>query len=297
MNANIPGLFRSYQSHETDSGCKIWEAALATFAVPTFFKHMKIGTKQLFIDGGLGYYNPSKMLLKEAKVMFSTHQIGCLLSIGTGHTKVIGINKPGVFLQSVPMDVIDTLNTISTDCEATHDDISHLFAPVPNKYFRLNVEQEIQDIRLSEWEEMAIVEAYTMQYLKRRDVAEKLSLLIHLIKASKAEQFGMKQFVISSNLDLTSIILVSSRPPQYQPFGHLKISKICPLPVKFFIGRKEILHKMHQYFNSGHKSQHVFVLHGLGGSGKSQVAYKFLEDAQTNQWYVWYYQICSEYNL
>ena len=42
---------------------------------------------------------------------------------------------------------------------------------------------------------------------------------------------------------------------------------------------------MSQYFYSGHKAQHVFVLHGLGGSGKSQLALKFLEDSQANQWY------------
>jgi len=61
--------------------------------------------------------------------------------------------------------------------------------------------------------------------------------------------------------------------------------KGCPLPVKSFIGRKEILDKMSQYLNSDHKSQHVFVLHGLGGSGKSQLAFKFLDDSQANQWY------------
>ena len=82
------------------------------------------------------------------------------------------------------------------------------------------------------------------------------------------------------------MILVSSRPLQSQPFGHLKMPKICPLPVKSFIGRKEILDKMHQCFSSSHKSQHVFVLHGLGGAGKSQLAFKFLDDAQTNRWYV-----------
>ena len=42
---------------------------------------------------------------------------------------------------------------------------------------------------------------------------------------------------------------------------------------------------MSQYFYSGHKAQHVFVLHGLGGSGKSQLAFKFLENSQANQWY------------
>jgi predicted alpha/beta-fold hydrolase len=81
------------------------------------------------------------------------------------------------------------------------------------------------------------------------------------------------------------MILVSPRPPQSQSIGYLKLSKICPLPVKYFTGQKEILDKMCQYFNSGHNSQHVFVLHGLGGSGKSQLAFKFLDDAQTNQWY------------
>jgi len=63
------------------------------------------------------------------------------------------------------------------------------------------------------------------------------------------------------------------------------VLKICPLPVKIFTGRKEILDKISQYFYSSHKAQHVFVLHGLGGSGKSQLAFKFLEDSQANQWY------------
>jgi len=85
-----------------------------------------------------------------------------------------------------------------------------------------------------------------------------------------------------------SIILVSSRLAQSQPTDHLKVVKISPLPVKSFTGRKEILDKMSQYFYSGHKAQHVFVLHGLGGAGKSQLAFKFLEDSQANQWYDFY---------
>ena len=92
-------------------------------------------------------------------------------------------------------------------------------------------------------------------------------------------------------------MLVSPKPPQFQSIGHLKVPKICPLPVKYFTGRKEILDKMHQYFNSGYKSQHVFVLHGLGGSGKSQLAFKFLDDAQINQWYSFFDEICDNYNL
>ena len=200
MNANISVLFRSYQSQETHSGCKIWEAARATSAAPTFFKCIEIGNKQPFIDGGLGCNNPSKLVLKEAQVVFPAQQIGCLVSIGTGQAEVISIGTLGFFQQIVPTDVNDALKAISTDCEATHEDMLLLFANSPNIYFRINVEQGMQGIRLSEWGKMANVEAHTMQYLKRKEVDEKFISLINAIQSPKAqlmmEQFGMKQFVI-----------------------------------------------------------------------------------------------------
>jgi predicted acylesterase/phospholipase RssA len=203
MNANIPVLFRSYQSQETHSGCKIWEAARATCAAPTFFKHIEIGNKQPFIDGGLGCNNPSKLLLNEAKVVFPTHQIGCLVSFGTGQAEVISIGKPGFFQQIVPTDVIDALKAISTDCEATHEAMLLLFASSPNIYFRINVEQGMQGIKLSEWEKMTNVEAHTMQYLRKEEVSKKLSLVINAIKSPKAqlmiEQFGMKKWLCKLN--------------------------------------------------------------------------------------------------
>jgi patatin-like phospholipase/acyl hydrolase len=200
MNANISVLFRSYQSQETHSGCTIWEAARATSAAPTFFKHIEIGNKQPFIDGGLGCNNPSKLVLKEAQVVFPAQKIGCLVSIGTGQAEVISIRSSGLFQQIVPTDVNDALKAISTDCEATHEDMLLLFANSPNIYFRINVEQGMQGIRLSEWGKMANVEAHTMQYLKRKEVGEKLTSMINAIQFPKAqlmmEQFGMKQFIM-----------------------------------------------------------------------------------------------------
>jgi len=200
MDAGIPVLFRSYQSQETHSGCKIWEAARATSAAPTFFKHIEIGNKQPFIDGGLGCNNPSKLVLKEAQVVFPTHQIGCLVSIGAGQAEVISIGVPGFFQQIVPTHILDALKGISTDCERMHEDISLLFANSSNTYFRINVEQGMQDIKHSEWEKMANVEAHTIQYLRKKEVGEKLTLVISAIKSPKAqlmiEQFGINYFVI-----------------------------------------------------------------------------------------------------
>ena len=42
---------------------------------------------------------------------------------------------------------------------------------------------------------------------------------------------------------------------------------------------------MHEYFDSDAECQRVFVLYGLGGSGKSQIAFKFLRERQTNKLY------------
>jgi len=200
MNANIPILFRSYQSHESHSGCKIWEAARATSAAPTFFKHIEIGNKQYFIDGGLGCNNPSRVVLDEAEALFGTCQIGCLVSIGTGQAEIINIKKPGFLQQIIPIDVIKALKAISTDCEATHEDMLHLFANSPNTYFRLNVEQGMQGIELSEWEKLANVEAHTMQYLRRQEVDRKLHLVGNAIKSPKAqlmiEQLGTEIFIL-----------------------------------------------------------------------------------------------------
>ena len=54
-----------------------------------------------------------------------------------------------------------------------------------------------------------------------------------------------------------------------------------------FIGRKDILDQMRSYFDTENTSQSIFVLHGLGGAGKSQLAFKFIEESKgkryTNQ--------------
>lgn len=126
------------------------------------------------------------MVLNEANSLFGSRQIGCLLSIGTGQAKVIAIRKPGIFQQIVPTDVINALNSITTDCETMHEVMLGHFANLPNTYFRFNVEHGMQEIRLSDWEEMGSVEAHTSQYLKKKEISNKLALLINAICAPKA---------------------------------------------------------------------------------------------------------------
>ena len=58
--------------------------------------------------------------------------------------------------------------------------------------------------------------------------------------------------------------------------------KRCPPPTPFFTGRKDILSQMHAYFSDNLGKRHVFVLHGLSGAGKSQIAFKFVEECQVD---------------
>ncbi|KAJ7450386.1 P-loop containing nucleoside triphosphate hydrolase protein, partial [Mycena latifolia] len=53
----------------------------------------------------------------------------------------------------------------------------------------------------------------------------------------------------------------------------------CPPPSRIFRGRQSILAKMHQYFTEDLGKQHIYVLYGLGGSGKTQIALKFIDES------------------
>ncbi|KAJ7032996.1 acyl transferase/acyl hydrolase/lysophospholipase [Mycena alexandri] len=269
MNANIPVLFRTYDSHETHTGCKIWEAARATSAAPTFFKRIEIGRgQQHFIDGGLGSNNPSKVVLDEAKKVFPNRQIGCIVSIGTGQVGTISIDRPGFLQHLIPTDVIEALQGIATDCEAKHEEMLALFDNSPNTYFRLNVDQGMQNIKLSEWEKLSNVEAHTAQYMRRKEVEKTLTLLVNVMGTHRGQ--------------LTIEQLISPKPP-IQSTGYMEDRKHCPPPVLSFTGRNDILQKMYSYFDDDRGSaQHIFVLHGLGGAGKSQLAFKFVHDSQAN---------------
>ncbi|KAF8185773.1 P-loop containing nucleoside triphosphate hydrolase protein [Mycena galopus ATCC 62051] len=51
----------------------------------------------------------------------------------------------------------------------------------------------------------------------------------------------------------------------------------CPPPSQIFQGRQDILEKMDAYFSRDSRQRCTYVLHGLGGSGKTQIALKFLD--------------------
>ncbi|KAJ6607830.1 P-loop containing nucleoside triphosphate hydrolase protein, partial [Mycena sp. CBHHK59/15] len=56
-----------------------------------------------------------------------------------------------------------------------------------------------------------------------------------------------------------------------------------PPPSRIFHGRRNILNQMHDYFAWDVGKRHICLLHGLGGSGKTQIALKFLDESTASR--------------
>ena len=185
-NMNTPRLFRTYNVGKYESfDCAIWEAARATSAAPTFFKQIIIGippTNEPFVDGGLGCNNPIKQVLDEAELVFPHQHIACVLSIGTGHITTPGLPAPSLLNNALPLNVVEALKKITTECEITAEEMERRFRSVANVYFRFNVEQGMQNVTLAQWERLPAVTSHTLHYLRRTKVDEMVAAAVTALR-------------------------------------------------------------------------------------------------------------------
>lgn len=147
----------------------IWQAARATSAASTFFKQLVIGNRK-FVDGGLGSNNPSKALLREVQEIYKNNvnqKASCLISIGTGIPKGIGISELSGFGISWVREVVEALSGMATDCENTNEEVAAWFKDIPGFYFRFNVEQGLQNVKMDEYEKLDVIVAKTEGYLSK----------------------------------------------------------------------------------------------------------------------------------
>ncbi|KAJ7438583.1 hypothetical protein FB451DRAFT_1378166 [Mycena latifolia] len=242
LNAGIPELFRSYNTPEEPAlNCRIWEAARATSATPGLFKPMEIGRGGVRPKymGG-GVWNNNPTSLVVAEAQKMYPSQPVILVVSVGSGHPDTIQIP----RSPSLTAFaKTLKGIATDCERIHEDNARRFSSSPNTYVRLNVLQGLQDFEQQHWGRSSEVSTHTRVYLGTEDAKSKL----------------------------TNPVVPMSDSPAYL--------KVCPPPSVRFTGREDILLKMSEYFNTSIGQRHIFLLHGLGGSGKSQIAFKFVEQS------------------
>jgi hypothetical protein len=282
-NMSTPRLFRTYSVDKYESfDCAIWEAARATSAAPTFFERIFIGTPPLeepFIDSGLGCNNPVKQILIEAERIFPNQYIACVISIGAGHVTTTGLPSPGLPNELIPLDVAEVLKKIATECEATAEDTESRFRSIANGYFRFNVEQGMETVKLAQWERLGEVKMYTEQYLRQGKVDRMVS--------SAAKALRERQEVLAaahlSVYNLEGSIAYDGVGPVSQLSVKQRIRhNTCPPPTSRFTGRADILLQLEGCFfpdgpSTAEVEQHIYVLYGLAGAGKTQIALKFID--------------------
>ncbi|KAI9835331.1 MAG: hypothetical protein M1819_002475 [Sarea resinae] len=179
-----PRLFRTYRVRENPSAnCRIWEAARATSAAPTFFKRISIGEEghpmEEFIDAAVGYNNPANLVLEEAKNVFgSAKPIRCVVSVGTGHPGTVGLARPDAFQKILPTKLIQVLKQTATECEQTASLISKRFKDFEDFYFRFNVEHGAEGVSLEEWNKMGEMQGFTKTYLSNVSVTKAIDSVV-----------------------------------------------------------------------------------------------------------------------
>jgi hypothetical protein len=181
-----PEILRSYKtSYEFPFSGKIWEAARATSAAPTFCGPITVD-HVTYGDGGTGWNNPTTLVISEVRQIWPGRSIGCLVSLGTGEEDpnqlVTANNLPKKGLRkkllsssmpksSFKLEVAKYCAKCLTSCNRTHEDIlnnlkrDHLV----NSYFRLNT-PGVGKVGLEEWKQVHDMIDLTVDYLNAPDM-------------------------------------------------------------------------------------------------------------------------------
>ncbi|OCL05393.1 FabD/lysophospholipase-like protein [Glonium stellatum] len=242
----------SYKSPRGNSdllnSVKIWEACRATSAASSFFDPIPIGRyKEEFVDGATGANNPVWEIWNQAQMVWGPepleNKIKCLISIGTGVPSL----KP---FQDDLFHIGETLVAIATETEQTAErfrrDKSHL--DNTGRYYRFNVARGLEDIGFEESKKSKEIAAATRRYIGSQDVLKQMQACADNVAGR--EYFGEYRTVFSLE-------------------GAPRVSK--------FVDRPDEMAELERVLLSKQQScrQRIFVLRGLGGIGKTQLAVEF----------------------
>ncbi|CUA76956.1 Nephrocystin-3 [Xenopus laevis] [Rhizoctonia solani] len=255
MDAGIPVIFPSYEAGENCApDCAIWEVICATMAHSDFFEGIDIADGSLkysFVGGELS--NPLAYVLAEVRDLYPGEYLSCIISIGAGHAHTIQISNTDRQQASL------TMRAMAVDSERVAEEMARRLQDTTGVYFRFNVDQGIQNVEADDWEKLITVGAHTQAYLNKSYVDR------GICEATKA---------IHDRKDAIAVAWIDGRVEHtLEP----AIVKKCPAPTIYFTGRiKEIQDIGSCIINSDHQQQ-VCVIYGLGGAGKSQLAFKAIE--------------------
>ncbi|KAH8818947.1 acyl transferase/acyl hydrolase/lysophospholipase, partial [Flagelloscypha sp. PMI_526] len=254
-NMSSPRLLRNYEVRANASpDCKVWEAAMATTALIGVFNLITVKTTHVnerFVGGEVRWNNPTHELTVEIANVFSGRDVACIVSIGSGHPRVLCLSR----------DQHDIFKRISEDCEQVANELFRRFVTVPDLYWRLGVEHGLQDVHSADVQELTTILASTHSYLQSSRPNNDVDALIEVLKVAK---------------NRASVATVAG---QLSAAAETMYLRDCPPPTPFFTGQKKHLTKLRVYFSNMTPRFHIAVLSGLGGSGKTQCGLMFIQQS------------------
>lgn len=194
-NISAPQRFRSYASKDKKySNCKIWEAARATAAAPTFFAPMTVSDNDVeeeFLDGALGYNNPITEVLNEAGTSLDPNlKLGCILSLGCGTKAPKSLRKSGRwFGQGLTWGwrMGKLMKDSLTDPDPKHIDVSRFLESWNETYFRFSVPGAADAVKLPDYKKMEMLRKMTEKYMDLPEVAAEIETVARVLAERKTE--------------------------------------------------------------------------------------------------------------
>ncbi|KAG8796104.1 hypothetical protein FRC12_004856 [Ceratobasidium sp. 428] len=271
MNASTPRIFRSYQGPNNQMpNCPIWQVLRATMAHPELFKSFEVGKESILpeslVGGDVACSNPTPHVLAEFSALYPESNVASIVCIGTGHARTIQIPRSNPLSRIMPMNVLMAMKDIATDSERVAQEMAARFQDTTHVYFRFSVDQGMQDVRMNRWQRRNEVVAHTGAYTHKTEVIGQIDQAAQVIIARKGAIRG------------ASIDGKVQQPAVTQATG----VKRCPAPSPAFTGFERQLSQVRDCLLSPTNERRVCVVHGLGGSGKTQIALKFVEQTREN---------------
>ncbi|KAJ6592916.1 hypothetical protein B0H19DRAFT_1224672, partial [Mycena capillaripes] len=117
--------------------------------------------------------------------------------------------------------------------------------------------------------------AHVKEVIKLRSIADQITGYRNRIQTLRSNFILLASIETNFKVDKIHEVLSNAMLPRVPDAQVVHSTTDCHPPSRMFHGRQLILGEIHRYFTQRSGEQHVFLLYGLGGAGKTQIALKF----------------------